>query len=213
MKSHYDTLGVSEDAIPEVIKAAYRAMSQKYHPDINDGDAQANKRMTEINKAYEVLSSPEKKALYDKNLKSSIGSHSNKQQSNNFQFNSNVEELELDPLYNQAVEIVLKNRRASISLIQRHLRIGYSRAADLIEEMEQAGLVSAMRSNGNREVLIPPQDANTFGKNRGRADAAKLKSSDEELPQMPKKFSYLGPIEYISIIFFGLVTVLMIRLH
>jgi S-DNA-T family DNA segregation ATPase FtsK/SpoIIIE len=62
---------------------------------------------------------------------------------------------EADPLYDQAVEIVLRTRRASISLVQRHLRIGYNRSARLIEQMEQAGLVSAMQSNGNREVLVP----------------------------------------------------------
>jgi S-DNA-T family DNA segregation ATPase FtsK/SpoIIIE len=53
------------------------------------------------------------------------------------------------------VEIVLRTRRASISLVQRHLRIGYNRAARLIEQMEQSGLVTAMQSNGNREVLAP----------------------------------------------------------
>lgn len=62
---------------------------------------------------------------------------------------------ENDPLYDQAVEIVLKTRRASISLVQRHLRIGYNRAARLIEQMEQAGMVSSMQSNGNRDVLVP----------------------------------------------------------
>jgi len=62
---------------------------------------------------------------------------------------------EKDPLYDQAVEIVLRTRRPSISLVQRHLRIGYNRAARLIEDMERAGLVSSMQSNGNREVLVP----------------------------------------------------------
>jgi S-DNA-T family DNA segregation ATPase FtsK/SpoIIIE len=62
---------------------------------------------------------------------------------------------ESDPLYDEAVAIVLKTRRASISSVQRQLRIGYNRAARLIEEMERAGLVSAMQSNGNREVLAP----------------------------------------------------------
>ena len=62
-------------------------------------------------------------------------------------------DAESDPLYDQAVEIVLKSRRASISLVQRHLRIGYNRAARLIEQMERAGLVSSMATNGNREVL------------------------------------------------------------
>jgi DNA segregation ATPase FtsK/SpoIIIE, S-DNA-T family len=62
---------------------------------------------------------------------------------------------EADVLYDQAVAIVLKTRRASISLVQRHLRIGYNRAARLIEQMERAGLVSAMQTNGNRDVLAP----------------------------------------------------------
>jgi len=62
---------------------------------------------------------------------------------------------EKDPLYDQAVEIVVRTRRPSISLVQRHLRIGYNRAARLIEDMERAGLVSSMQTNGNREVLVP----------------------------------------------------------
>ena len=62
---------------------------------------------------------------------------------------------EADPMYDQAVQIVLSSRRASISLVQRHLRIGYNRAARLIEQMERSGLVSAMQTNGNREVLVP----------------------------------------------------------
>jgi len=64
-------------------------------------------------------------------------------------------DAESDPLYDQAVEIVLRTRRPSISLVQRHLRVGYNRAARLLEQMEHAGLVSTMQSNGNREVLVP----------------------------------------------------------
>lgn len=64
---------------------------------------------------------------------------------------------EADPMYDQAVEVVLKNKRASISLVQRHLRIGYNRAARLLEEMEKAGLVSSMSGNGNREILVPTE--------------------------------------------------------
>lgn len=62
---------------------------------------------------------------------------------------------EQDPLYDQAVQIVIESRRASISSVQRRLKIGYNRAARLIEEMERAGLVSPMESNGSREVLVP----------------------------------------------------------
>ncbi len=62
---------------------------------------------------------------------------------------------EKDPMYDQAVEVVLKNRKASISLVQRHLKIGYNRAARLVEDMEKAGLVSAMSTSGQREILVP----------------------------------------------------------
>ena len=69
------------------------------------------------------------------------------------------EDGESDALYDQAVEIVVKTRRPSISLVQRHLRIGYNRAARLIEQMERAGLVSPMGSNGNREVIVPAKES------------------------------------------------------
>jgi DNA segregation ATPase FtsK/SpoIIIE, S-DNA-T family len=65
---------------------------------------------------------------------------------------------EADPLYDQAVEVVIKNKRASISLVQRHLRIGYNRAARLLEDMEKAGLVTPMHSNGNREIIQPNRE-------------------------------------------------------
>jgi S-DNA-T family DNA segregation ATPase FtsK/SpoIIIE len=64
-------------------------------------------------------------------------------------------DAESDPMYDQAVEVVLKTRRPSISLVQRNLRIGYNRAARLIEAMEKAGLVSPMNGAGGREVLAP----------------------------------------------------------
>jgi S-DNA-T family DNA segregation ATPase FtsK/SpoIIIE len=63
---------------------------------------------------------------------------------------------EMDQLYDQAVRIVTETRRASISGVQRRLKIGYNRAARLIEEMEAAGIVSPPQTNGNREVLAPP---------------------------------------------------------
>ncbi|MGA7779707.1 MAG: DNA translocase FtsK, partial [Paraburkholderia sp.] len=64
-------------------------------------------------------------------------------------------EAEADPLYDEAVAFVVRTRRASISSVQRQLRIGYNRAARLVEQMETAGLVSAMGINGSREVLAP----------------------------------------------------------
>jgi len=65
---------------------------------------------------------------------------------------------ETDPMYDQAVGIVLQHKRASISLVQRHLRIGYNRAARLLEQMEKSGLVSSMATNGNRDLLVPRRD-------------------------------------------------------
>jgi S-DNA-T family DNA segregation ATPase FtsK/SpoIIIE len=62
---------------------------------------------------------------------------------------------EKDALYDQAVEIVLKDRKASISYVQRKLKIGYNRAARLLEDMENAGLVSALTSSGQRDILVP----------------------------------------------------------
>jgi S-DNA-T family DNA segregation ATPase FtsK/SpoIIIE len=63
---------------------------------------------------------------------------------------------EQDPLYDQAVKIVVESRKASISGVQRRLKIGYNRAARMIETMESAGLVGPLQSNGSREVLAPP---------------------------------------------------------
>ncbi len=61
-----------------------------------------------------------------------------------------------DELYDQAVRIVTESRRASISGIQRRLKIGYNRAARMVEEMERTGVVGELQSNGSREVLAPP---------------------------------------------------------
>jgi len=63
---------------------------------------------------------------------------------------------DVDALYDEAVAIVTQTRKASISYVQRRLKIGYNRAARMIEEMEEAGVVSSMQSNGSREVLAPP---------------------------------------------------------
>ncbi|PTT88855.1 cell division protein FtsK, partial [Pelomonas sp. HMWF004] len=65
---------------------------------------------------------------------------------------------EADPMYDQAVAIVLQHRKASISLVQRHLRIGYNRAARLLEQMENSGLVGALAANGSRELIVPKRD-------------------------------------------------------
>ena len=64
-------------------------------------------------------------------------------------------DAEQDPLYDQAVQIVIETRKASISGVQRRLKIGYNRAARMVESMEQAGMVGPLQSNGAREILVP----------------------------------------------------------
>ena len=64
-------------------------------------------------------------------------------------------DAEQDPLYDQAVQIVMETRKASISGVQRRLKIGYNRAARMVESMEQAGLVGPLQPNGSREILVP----------------------------------------------------------
>jgi S-DNA-T family DNA segregation ATPase FtsK/SpoIIIE len=72
-------------------------------------------------------------------------------------FGEGGDSSEKDALYDQAVEIVLKDRKASISYVQRKLKIGYNRAARLLEDMEKAGMVSALTSSGQRDILVPPR--------------------------------------------------------
>ena len=68
----------------------------------------------------------------------------------------NGADAEQDPLYDQAVQVVMETRKASISGVQRRLKIGYNRAARMVETMEIAGLVGPLQSNGSREILVPP---------------------------------------------------------
>jgi hypothetical protein len=72
-----------------------------------------------------------------------------------------VGDADPDPMYDQAVTVVLNNRRASLSLVQRHLCIGYNRAARLLEQMERAGVVSQVQPNGNRDILAAAEPAAT----------------------------------------------------
>lgn len=65
---------------------------------------------------------------------------------------------ESDPLYDEAVEAVIRSRRVSVSSIQRRFKIGYNRAARIVEAMEAAGVVSPMENNGAREVLAPSKE-------------------------------------------------------
>src|SRR3954447_15539140 len=64
-RDYYETLGVARDATPEAIKKAYRGLARKYHPDVNPGDKKAEARFKEVQQAYDILSDPEKRALYN----------------------------------------------------------------------------------------------------------------------------------------------------
>ena len=68
---------------------------------------------------------------------------------------ADIADAESDPLYDQAVRVVMDTRTASISGVQRRLKIGYNRAARMVESMEAAGLVGPLQSNGTREILVP----------------------------------------------------------
>ncbi len=73
------------------------------------------------------------------------------------------DDAEQDPLYDQAVQVVMETRKASISGVQRRLKIGYNRAARMVESMEAAGLVGPLQPNGQREILVPQQAASDDG--------------------------------------------------
>ena len=100
----------------------------------------------EVHKVVKYLKSRFKPNYIDSILNPESSTHS--------EFDGLEIDNEKDPLYDKAVNIVLTNKKASISLVQRHLRIGYNRAARLIETMESSGLVSAMKTNGTRDILI-----------------------------------------------------------
>jgi S-DNA-T family DNA segregation ATPase FtsK/SpoIIIE len=70
----------------------------------------------------------------------------------------NASDDESDPLYDQAVQVVMETRKASISGVQRRLKIGYNRAARLVEQMERSGLLGPLQSNGSREILVPVRE-------------------------------------------------------
>lgn len=98
---------------------------------------------------------------YDESIQHSVD-QSSLQASNFKDSRSTSEPSPQDPLYEQAVEIIARTRRASISSLQRRLRIGYNRAATLIERMEEAGLIGPMKSSGGqREILIPNPESSS----------------------------------------------------
>tara|TARA_B100001146_G_scaffold73137_1_gene64858 strand:- start:1247 stop:2062 length:816 start_codon:yes stop_codon:yes gene_type:complete len=78
------------------------------------------------------------------------------EETSNGEQRSGNDDSETDPLFDEAVKLVTESRNASISSVQRKLRVGYNRAARIVEKMEEIGIVSELESNGRREVIAPP---------------------------------------------------------
>jgi len=117
------------------------SVSQRVHGAFVDDD--------EVHRVVAELKKAGKANYIDEVLTGPTGSDS-------FSAGGGSDDAEQDPLYDQAVQIVLTTRKASISGVQRRLKIGYNRAARLVEQMEVAGLVGPQESNGRREILVPP---------------------------------------------------------
>ena len=92
--------------------------------------------------------------VYDESMEAALNNEVGSN-SNNGRFGLVDEE---DELYNAALDFVARSRRPTISSVQRHLRIGYNRAARIIENMEAAGAISPLQAGGKREVLVPPPE-------------------------------------------------------
>lgn len=137
MKTYYDILGIKRNATIEEIKSAYRKLSTKFHPDKNNGDEFFKEMFQSIQGAYEILSNPSKKQIYD----SSIANPTNTYSEN---------EVFDDLIIKIAFQIILENN-ASTAFIQRKFSIGYNRANKISEQLELLGIIS---SYPNYKVLV-----------------------------------------------------------
>lgn len=148
----HEVLGVSPSATQEQIVAARNKRVHELHPDrleAIEGLAPefrklANDKLAEVNVAYQEAMGAKKQTR-----------NAPTPDVQGFEDQEN-QDAEADPLYDEAARIVLESRNASISGVQRRLKIGYNRAARMIEEMEAAGIVGPLQGDGMREVLMPP---------------------------------------------------------
>lgn len=140
VRTHYDNLQVARSANLAEIKAARRRLIQQHHPDKNLHQIKkAERRFRLIEEAYKVLADSERRREHDGWIAQREAECRHEQsvaESRSLESRTN-----LDPLYEQAVAVVVSHNQASISLIQRHLRIGYKRAEQLIDMMHQEGLI------------------------------------------------------------------------
>lgn len=109
----------------------------------------------EVHRVVKDLRSHGQPEYLEEILDGSVGPIVGIDNENSLEFSTGASDAEQDPLYDQAVKIVVESRRASVSNVQRRLKIGYNRAARIVEAMEAAGIVGPMETNGNREVLAP----------------------------------------------------------
>ena len=140
VRTHYDNLQVSRSASLAEIKAARRRLIQQHHPDKNlHHIKKAERRFRLIEDAYKVLADSERRREHDEWIAQSEAECRHEQSAT--ESLSLESGINLDPLYEQAVAIVVGHDQASISLLQRHLRIGYTRAKQIIDMMHRDGLI------------------------------------------------------------------------
>lgn len=141
MKNYYDLLGVNSSSSQEEIKHAYKLLSQKFHPDKNDGSKFFEEMFKNINEAYSTLSNVNSRMQYDLkllNTKDNI---------------VNDLEVELDPLLPDAIVEILINKQASSSLLQRKLKLGYNRSQKIIDQIEKLKIISRPDVSSQRSIL------------------------------------------------------------
>jgi curved DNA-binding protein CbpA len=142
MKNYYDLLGVSETASQEEIKQAYRLLSQKFHPDKNDGNAFFEEMFKNINESYSTLGDITSRKKYDESLLFITDG------------NANIDTSEYDPLLSDAIANIIINNQASASLLQRKLKLGYNRTERLIIQIENLNIISKPDNNNQRRILV-----------------------------------------------------------
>lgn len=150
MRNHYDILGIKPDATQDEIKQAYRLLSKKLHPDLNDGNTFFDEMFKGINEAYSVLGDVSKRKDYDKKL-------AGENQANTS--NSKKETVQLDVYYSAAIALILIHNLATPSLLQRKLRVGYNQAGRIINQLERLGIIGANQDGKGHEILVDKNGA------------------------------------------------------
>lgn len=142
-------MGVQEDATSDDIKDAYRKLSLKFHPDKNDNDSYFTEMFKKITEAYDVLTDPTQRSLYDQQLIPKL-----------------ADSIEYDNLIVNAGLLVVENNMASASMLMRKLNIGYNHGNRLMYQLEALGIVSPAFGNSARKVLANKSDLEAIFKDK-----------------------------------------------